>query len=50
MERSGMRGCLPDFAALHPGYACWQSQYNIVVVEREKGGEIAKHARPTDEG
>jgi addiction module HigA family antidote len=25
-----------------------QSQYDIAVVEREKGGEIAKRVRPTD--
>ena len=47
-----MRGRpIPDFAALHPGYACWldlQSQYDIVVVEREKGGEIAKRVRSAD--
>jgi addiction module HigA family antidote len=25
-----------------------QSQYDIAVVEREKGGEIARHVRPAD--
>jgi plasmid maintenance system antidote protein VapI len=40
--------CFPYFGN---GAQCWldlQGQYDIAVVEREKGGEIAKRVRPAD--
>ena len=49
-ERSG--AVLPDFAALiRATLAHWldlQSQYDIAMVVREKGAEIAKRVRPAD--
>jgi hypothetical protein len=55
VERSETRGSFatakmdPDFAALNPGYLL-RSQFDIAMVERERGNEIAKRVRPADAG